>query len=190
MRCEEVRELIPQCVGHDISPEEETAVHQHTAACPECAHELKEYRLIASTLTQLKEGEAPAGTWETMWSAIRQRTTGTPRVLSFNLDVVLRVAAVALIGVGLGFFGSLILTRDEAGVDRTLVADSGNHEGIVDPDLAGGTPVKNGKEVEPKATRPLSIYKNLFRAPVKNNETYYLPSSEIVVPVKGGEVKF
>ena len=38
MKCDEARELIPLCVGHEISPEEEDAVYRHLSACAECAH--------------------------------------------------------------------------------------------------------------------------------------------------------
>lgn len=187
MKCEEVRELIPLCVGHEIGHDEEDVVQQHIVSCPECAHEMKEYRLIASTLSQLREEEAPDGVWDEMWYNIRKRLFGSRARMVFSWEASLRFAAAVLIGVAIGFLSISLLTKEKPSPAPDSVAgvknvDNDNPEAII--------PVYvKSDSVDPSKKKGMSMTKRVKIVSGGAEERYYLPSADTILPATE-EVKF
>ncbi len=70
MGCDEMKDLLALYAGSDVTDNERIAVEAHLGTCPECARELSEHREIRGLLAGMKEGEAPAGSIESIWPRV------------------------------------------------------------------------------------------------------------------------
>lgn len=104
MDCEGIRDLLPAHAAGELDSTERALAEAHLAACAACARELDRHREARAGLASLRvEPEAPPGTWKDLWSGVRDEMFPRPpsRAILF-MDSALRLAAVLLIGVGVG----------------------------------------------------------------------------------------
>jgi hypothetical protein len=103
MGCDEVRDLLALYAGGESYENERVAVEAHVAVCAACARELDQYREARANLALLREGAAPAGTFKSIWAAVRaDRFPALPAPATSRGDQVLRYAAVAMVGLAIG----------------------------------------------------------------------------------------
>src|SRR5574341_1104159 len=103
MGCEDIRDLLALYAGGETHDNERVAVEAHVGLCAACARELDQYREMRTALASLCEGDAPSGTWKSMWQGVRDGLF--PRRPSRGLavfDGVLRYAAVLMVGLAIG----------------------------------------------------------------------------------------
>ena len=114
MNCEQIRDLIALGAGGEASDHERIAIESHVAVCVECARELAEARALVANLAILREGDAPAGTAERIWARVESAIPGRRRspVLAWSL----RVAAVLILGVSVGYSTTSIVRHSDRGV--------------------------------------------------------------------------
>jgi anti-sigma factor RsiW len=98
MRCDEVRELLALYAGGEGPDEDRPGVEAHVALCAGCARELDEVRELRSVLGSLGDAPMPAPASKALWSAVRREFFPRP---AWRAEL-LRLAAVLLLGVGLG----------------------------------------------------------------------------------------
>jgi anti-sigma factor RsiW len=116
MGCEEIRDLLALYAGGESYDNERTAVEAHVAVCAACARELDQYREMRSNLASLREGQAPAGTFKSIWPGVRSDlfpSKHPANVLSW-FDAVLRYAAVVMVGVAIGVIVHYAQRKDVA----------------------------------------------------------------------------
>jgi anti-sigma factor RsiW len=103
MGCDEVRDLLALYAGGESYANERAAVEAHIAVCAACARELDQYREARANLALLREGDAPAGTFKSIWPAVRaDRFPAAPVRRVAPWDSALRYAAVAMVGLAIG----------------------------------------------------------------------------------------
>lgn len=103
MGCEEIRDLLALYAGGESYDNERIAVEAHVALCAACARELDHYREARANLAKLREGDAPPGTFKTLWTGVRADLL--PRKASTRttwIDSGLRYAAVTMVGIAIG----------------------------------------------------------------------------------------
>jgi anti-sigma factor RsiW len=133
MGCDEIRDLLALMAGGEVYENERVAVEAHVALCAACARELDQYREMRASLSALKEGEAPASTWKSLWEGIRSGLfPSRPSRALVLADQALRYAAVLLVGMAIGvalyFFqrtsepGPLAAPSDPARVEPAVVS--------------------------------------------------------------------
>ncbi len=124
MNCEDVQKQIPLLCGEDLSPEtDRQALEEHVAECPSCAAELREFRESRQVFDQLRAEGMPDGFWNgfqedlheelsNLPSPAERRTAGSPpnngRRVPATVSTGLFAAAIFLIGIGLGYFGTAL----------------------------------------------------------------------------------
>ena len=79
--------------------------------CASCAKELDLYREARANLASLREEDAPAGTWKSIWTGVRadlfpKKPSSSPAYF----DAALRYAAVVMAGLAIGV-GAHVATR-------------------------------------------------------------------------------
>src|ERR1043165_3618981 len=100
MGCEEIRDLLALYAGGESYENERSAVESHVAVCAACARELDQYREARANLALLREGQAPAGTFKSLWNGVRADLFPpkvSPRLMWF--DAALRYAAAPMGGL-------------------------------------------------------------------------------------------
>ena len=103
MGCEEVRDLLALYAGGESYENDRVAVEAHVAVCAACARELDQYREARANLALLREGDAPAGTFKSLWTGVRSDLFPRKTVdRSGWLDASLRYAAVTMVGIAIG----------------------------------------------------------------------------------------
>ncbi|HLY09151.1 MAG TPA: zf-HC2 domain-containing protein [Planctomycetota bacterium] len=103
MGCEEVRDLLALYAGGESYENERALVEAHIAVCAACARDLDQYREARANLALLREGNAPPGTFKSIWPAVRaDRFPLKPVSGTSFADTVLRYAAVAMVGLAIG----------------------------------------------------------------------------------------
>ena len=168
MGCEEIRDLLALYAGGESYENERLAVEAHVAVCAACARELDQYREARANLALLREGQAPSGTFKSIWTAVRaDRFPAKPVPSIFWADNVLRYAAVAMVGLAIGVVAHFAQRRPlspEALKFTTAAA-----------------PVIIPAPVQP-ATMPRMIVPNNRRPapPLELNGSYYLPRVESI----------
>ena len=111
MGCEDVRDLLPLVAGGEAREDERRTVEAHVSHCAACSRELDLFREARANLALLREGEAPAGTWKSIWTGVRYDLFPGKAVSTLAVfDVVLRYAAVLMVGLAVGV-GSYVATR-------------------------------------------------------------------------------
>lgn len=103
MGCEEVRDLLALYAGGETHDDERVAVEAHVSLCAACARELDHYREMRAALSSLREGDAPSGTWKSLWQGVRESVfprRGSRALVVF--DGLLRYAAVLTVGLAIG----------------------------------------------------------------------------------------
>ncbi len=103
MSCDEIRDLLALYAGGEAREDERAEVEAHVGLCAACARELDQYREMRANLSPLRELEAPAGTWKSLWHGLRAELfpRPAPRALLF-LDTAVRYAAVLMVGLAIG----------------------------------------------------------------------------------------
>src|SRR5207237_7691099 len=87
----------------------------HVAVCAACARELDQYREARANLALLREGNAPPGTFKSLWSGVRADLfpqKAAPRLAWF--DAALRYAAAGVVGIAIGVLIHYAGRRDAA----------------------------------------------------------------------------
>ena len=179
MGCEEIRDLLALYAGGESYDHERTAVEAHISVCAACARELDQYREARANLALLREGDAPPGTFKTLWSGVRADLFPKKETRRFAwVDEALRYAAVVMVGIAIGVTIHYIGRRDAASASSPTAA-----AGVVDSALP----------VQP-ATFPNSprlIFRPRVPAPaprVEADGNFYLPRVESIPA--GGEKDF
>lgn len=176
MGCEEIRDLLPLVAGGEAREDERQAVEEHASHCAACSRELDLFREARANLALLREGEAPGGTWKSIWTGVRAdlfpgRST-TPLLV---FDVVLRYAAVLMVGLAVGV-GSYIATRPArvppSTAERGPRADTVS--GVQAPPLVRPVTAASPMRVEPRLVVPQA----------KTEGNAYLPRVE-AIPASG-----
>jgi anti-sigma factor RsiW len=124
MGCEEIRDLLALYAGGESYENERAAVEAHVAVCAACARELDQYREMRSTLASHREGQAPSGTFKSIWPGVRADLFPAKSVPALAwFDSVLRYAAVVMVGVAIGVIVHYAQRREAVPVSpRTAVA--------------------------------------------------------------------
>lgn len=166
MGCEEIRDLLALYAGGESYENERVAVEAHVAVCAACARELDQYREDRANLALLREGSAPAGTWKSIWTAVRaDRFPAKPAPTTSWADHALRYAAVAVVGLAIGLVAHFAQRAPlTPNASRTTTA---------------AAPVVIPAPVQP-ATMPRMIVPNNRRPALELNGTYYLPRVESI----------
>ena len=60
-------------VDDELSDEEKKALELHLSKCPECSHELKEFKKMKEVMQTMKYKEPPDEVWERYWTGIYNR---------------------------------------------------------------------------------------------------------------------
>ena len=187
MGCEEIRDLLPLVAGGEARDHERVAVEEHASHCAPCARELDLFREARANLALLREGDAPAGTWKSIWAGVRSDLY--PSRASHNLflfDQALRHAAVLMVGLAVGV-GAYVATRPA----RPAAAPA---EAVTNHDLVSGVELRPGplQPVTGQKSAPFHVEaapRMKFYAPRANPDgSSYLPRVE-AMPV-GGERDF
>ncbi|MBI3855533.1 MAG: zf-HC2 domain-containing protein [Planctomycetes bacterium] len=172
MGCEEIRDQLPFYAGGESYDSERAAVEAHVAVCAACARELDQCREMRANLATLREGTAPAGTFKSLWSAVRADLfpqKAANRIPWF--DAGLRYAAVTLVGIAIGFVIHV--------VDRREAPHAA-------PSMSALAPVHGVSPVQPANLTPAPNLPRLFLRPqprqpaprVELDGNYYLPRVE------------
>ena len=178
MGCDEIRDLLAIVAGGEARDEDRISVEEHVLHCAPCAKELDLYREARANLAMLREEEAPAGTWKSIWMGVRAELF--PRKASPTLvwfDAALRYAAVVMAGLAIGV-GAHVATRSLP--QASLV------RGSAVPSAPSG-PVRNVRtgEALPSPYRFEAESAPKFYAPrAKPDGNSYLPRVELI-PVGG-----
>lgn len=120
MRCPKVRKLLPLYVGGDLESRDLWEVEAHLGGCGECGWEAARYRetwrLRRMVGEQEENAAPPVELWDALEGSVRAAASGLPwddegareqpAVPFGRLPWWSRVAAVALLGVGLGVVAS------------------------------------------------------------------------------------
>jgi len=165
MGCDEVRDLLALYAGGESYDHERAAVEIHVGVCAACARELDQYREARANLALLREGDAPPGTFKTIWAGVRaERFPARPARSPAWLDPALRYAAVAMVGVAIGVVAHFAQRK-------TVAADPGY--------ATVAAPVLIPAPVQP-ATMPHVIvpHRKPGAAGLELDGTYYLPRVE------------
>jgi hypothetical protein len=111
MGCEDVRDLLPLVAGGEAREDERRTVEAHVSHCAACSRELDLFREARANLALLRECDVPPGTWKSIWPGVRVDLFPgrAPSPLAV-FDVVLRYAAVLMVGLAVGV-GSYVATR-------------------------------------------------------------------------------
>jgi hypothetical protein len=170
MNCEQVRELLAAYAAGEAG-DEGIAAESHLPLCAECRGELEKYRESRNLLGSLREGDAPEGTFEAMWRAVRARALPR-RPVSVIREWGLRAAAVLVIGLSAGYVLSHGLPEpapDAGTVAKTEDPAQENHVGRANP-AAGGLGTPRPSEDPPP-----------FHGPVRARGNHYLPSVQAIL---------
>lgn len=181
MGCDEVRDVLALVAGGEARDEERVSVEEHLTHCASCAKELDLYREARANLVLLREGDAPAGTWKSLWSGVQADLfPKKPSRAMAQFDTSLRYAAVVMVGLAVGV-GVHVATRP--GPSAPLANDPQARPGPIQApvvNVASERPAPFRIEVEPRPR---------FHAPrVKPDGNSWLPRVE-ALPV-GGERDF
>ncbi len=187
MGCDEVKDLLPLVAGGEARDEERVAVGEHVSHCAPCSRELDLFREARANLALLREGDAPAGTWKSIWSNVRADLFPQRAARSlFMFDLALRYAAVLMVGLAVGV-GSYVVTRPARPAAATAEAPA-RHELVTGVELRPG-PLQHVTGQKPAPFRVEPDLRGKFFAPRANPDgNSYLPRVE-AIPV-GGERDF
>ncbi len=105
MTCNSARELLPLYVGADLTDERMAQVREHVAQCADCAREMERFENCRELVSELTAPKLSRAVVNDMWTAIRQEigVAPEPKVLRFSSGLWLKMAAVMLIGVSVGY---------------------------------------------------------------------------------------
>jgi len=179
MGCEEIRDLLPLVAGGEAREDERRAVEEHVSHCTACSRELDLFREARANLALLREGEAPGGTWKSIWTGVRSDLFPGRRTSPLQVfDVVLRYAAVLMVGLAVGV-GSYVATRPPRPAARPEVLTAADPvSGVVE---AGPGFIRNVRSASPA---PFRAAPRVALPPVKPDGNAYLPRVE-AIPASG-----
>jgi hypothetical protein len=105
MTCNGARELIPLFVGGDLTEVRMDEVREHLAQCADCSGELKKFEECRELIAEINAPELSRSQVHQMWSAIRSEIGVAPevKVIRFSPAALLKIAAVAIIGISVGY---------------------------------------------------------------------------------------
>lgn len=171
MGCEEIRDLLALYAGGESYDNERIAVEAHVALCAACARELDHYREMRANLSRLREGNAPPGTFKTLWTGVQADLF--PRKAASRtawMDASLRYAAVMMVGIAIGV---LLHVADR----RPAPAAAGPVTTAAPLNVVG--PAQPATLAAPNPPRLFLRTKPLLPAPrVEPDGNYYLPRVE------------
>ena len=180
MGCEDVKDLLALYAGGDVSDNERIAVEAHLAGCPACARELAEHREVRGLLGGLREGDAPRGSIEAVWTRVAAEVLPARPPRAAWMAWTLRAAAALVIGVALGHTVSALVGGGRVAAPEQPVA--GYTQGV--PALAAGS----GSAAVPQAS-PRGVFELRFsNRPVGTDSRHHLPRVERILPA--GETDF
>lgn len=166
MTCERIRELLTLAAGGDVEENERIAVESHLSLCADCRRELEEYRGLRGLLSELREGVAPPGTFEKLWTGVR-RETARRIAASAVREWLLRAAAVLVVGLAVGYVASAA-TGPGAPPNAEPAAAEFHDAGL-------GAPVREA------GAAPPSSPKLRFEIRPRVGGGYYLPQVEAIL---------
>lgn len=73
MEHEYYKKLLMGLLDGELSSEEKRALELHLSKCPECSHELQEFRKMKEVMQTMKYKEPPDEVWERYWASIYNR---------------------------------------------------------------------------------------------------------------------
>ncbi len=177
MGCDEIRDMMAMVAGGDAPENERIAVEAHVGMCAECRCEFEKYRESRAALAGLREGDAPAGTFERIWNRVRDEVL--PRRRALSLDWAIRIAAVLVIGLAIGY--ALPVVSERSTPNAPVVDQPG--------ELKGGP--TSGDPARPAGVGPSPGYEGSImisprprlRAgkPLRLDGNYYLPHVEAIL---------
>ncbi len=109
--CARIKKLIPLCGAGELSAKERVMVEEHLNQCPACQKELDSYNSLRDTLASAKAPEQTPQFWREYEDEIITKIQRT-RQLSFGMPLLVRAAAVFVIGLGLGYAGYQALREE------------------------------------------------------------------------------
>jgi len=101
MEHEYYKKLLMGLLDGELSSEEKRALELHLSKCPECNHELQEFRKMKEVMQTMKYKEPPDEVWERYWTSIYNRLE---RGLGW---ILLSIGAIILL-----FYGGFKLVED------------------------------------------------------------------------------
>lgn len=105
MTCNGARELIPLFVGGDLTEGRMDEVRDHLAQCSDCTGEMHKFESCRELIAEINTPELSRSQVSEMWSAIRQEigVAPEPKIIRFSPALLLKIAAVAVIGISIGY---------------------------------------------------------------------------------------
>lgn len=105
MTCNGARELIPLFVGGDLTDGRMEEVREHLAQCADCSGELQKFEGCRELIQELNAPEPTRSQVNQMWSAIRSEIGATPepRIVRFSAAAIIKIAAVVVVGISIGY---------------------------------------------------------------------------------------
>ncbi|HID93048.1 MAG TPA: zf-HC2 domain-containing protein [bacterium (Candidatus Stahlbacteria)] len=101
MEHEYYKRLLMCLLDGELSSEEKGALELHLSKCPECSHELQEFKKMKEVMQTMKYKEPPDEVWERYWTNIYNRLE---RGLGW---ILLSIGAIILL-----FYGGFKLVED------------------------------------------------------------------------------
>ena len=112
MRCDEVREILPDYLTETLSPADRAAVHEHLLECVQCRQEFESVREFWQSLDQMAvPSHDGLQSRVAVMAALKRRTT---------MRAVLKAAAVIIVITGLSAGASFML-RPETAVESKVL---------------------------------------------------------------------
>ncbi len=180
MECDAIRNLLPATAGGELTENERIAVEAHLGLCAECRGEAAKYRDQGSMLSALRDGDAPVGTFDSMWRRVREEVV--PRRSASRWDAWTRAAAVLVIGVGIGYVFSAATGNSPVPAAAGAVASGARGPLEGGPESAGVAQPAGGNSATSPGNMMLSP-----RARLKSGRTlkldgnHYLPRVEALL---------
>jgi anti-sigma factor RsiW len=183
MGCEDVRDLLPLYVGGEASGDDQRAVEEHVRLCGACARELDQYREARAQLALLREGEAPAALWRSLWAGVRSElfppSTSGPG--ASWVEMSLRCAAALFLGMAIGLVAHLASGGGGAAPREAAPAPRDARE-FVNVSARGSGPARVlSAEPSPWLRAPVPRFE-AFLPEAALEEDAYLPRVESLLP--------
>ena len=126
--CEDSLEQISRGLDGDLTPQEQTALEEHLAACPQCRALARELTELHQLMGELEETPAPDTLAPSVMAAIRREKKPVPLGLRLWFRTVGGLAACAVICLGLYAFnpgllsGSSQVPGQQSGTSQSQIA--------------------------------------------------------------------
>ncbi len=157
MTCSAARGLLPLFAGGDLTEGRLEEVRGHLASCADCTRELERFGEARALLEELRDDAAlPKREVRRMWTTVRGEIPllRVPRRLRFL--ATLRYAAIALVGLSIGFSATTLSARLLAPADEPAapVASAPPQVPIQPVVIAGGAESPDRGRVQAATEQP------------------------------------